>query len=83
MGQSHTELDQSAHREIAAILARADFRYTQARRRLVEILAASHRPLSLPDVLAADGDLTQSSAYRNLDVLERSNVIRRLSTGLY
>ena len=81
MDSSRTEIDLHTHREIAAMLARTDFRYTSARRRLVEVLAGSHRPLSLPDVLVAAGDLTQSSAYRNLDVLERSNVIRRLSTG--
>lgn len=81
IGTSKEELDQATHREIAAMLARTDFRYTRSRRRLVEVLAACDRPLSLPDLLAADGDLNQSSAYRNLDVLERAGIIRRLATG--
>ncbi len=63
------------------MLGRFEHRYTAGRRRLVDVLGGAGRPLSLPEVLAADEQLSQSSAYRNLDVLERSGVIRRLATG--
>jgi Fe2+ or Zn2+ uptake regulation protein len=74
------------HRHVADRLARPDQRYTEhrytgGRRLLVEALALAGRPLTLPDILATTPDLAQSSAYRNLDVLERSGVIRRITVG--
>lgn len=80
-GKAGGALAEATHREIAAMLARAGNRYTGGRRRLVEVLAGAGKPLTLPDVLAADPTLSQSSVYRNLDVLERSGVITRLTTG--
>ncbi len=55
-------------------------RYTAGRRRLVELLVASTAPLSLPEVLDADRTIPQSSAYRNLTVLEEAGVVRKLVT---
>ena len=78
---SNAIVDDSTHRDIAAMLGRGDHRYTQGRRRLVEVLVGLARPATLPDILATDASLTQSSAYRNLDILERSGVIRRVPTG--
>ena len=69
------------HLQIGARLARQEHRYTSGRRQLVEVLAQANQPMTLPDIVAADPDLAQSSAYRNLDVLVRSGVIRRLSAG--
>jgi len=67
------------HDEISELLGRHDHRYTSGRRRLIEVLAAAERPLTLPEVLERDSALSQSSAYRNLDVLESSGAIRRLT----
>ena len=69
---------QRLHDEVGTLLARHDHRYTSGRRRLVEIIAAADRPLTLPEILDADDALSQSSAYRNLDVLESSRAIRRV-----
>ena len=69
------------HLQIGSRLARQDHRYTSGRRQLVDVLAQAGQPLTLPDIVEADPDLAQSSAYRNLDVLVRSGVIRRISAG--
>ena len=60
-------------------LAKADYRYTGSRRSLVGILADAGQPLSMPEILAATR-LPQSSAYRNLTVLENAGVVRRIVT---
>ena len=69
------------HLQIGARLDRQEHRYTTGRRQLVDVLAQAGQPMTLPDIVAADPDLAQSSAYRNLDVLVRSGVIRRISAG--
>lgn len=69
------------HLEIGSRLARQDHRYTTGRRHLVSVLAQAGQPMTLPDIVAADPDLAQSSVYRNLDVLVRSGIIRRISAG--
>ncbi|MCY3910667.1 MAG: Fur family transcriptional regulator [bacterium] len=69
------------HLQIGSRLARQEHRYTSGRRQLVEVLAQAGQPMTLPDIVAADPNLAQSSAYRNLDVLVRSGVIRRISGG--
>ncbi len=68
----------SVHDQAAAMLRQDDHRYTPGRRRLVEVMDAAKGPLTLPQILAEDPELTQSSAYRNLDVLAQSGVIRRI-----
>jgi Fur family ferric uptake transcriptional regulator len=55
-------------------------RYTTGRRALIDALDSSDRPLSIPELLGATADLAQSSAYRNLAVLERAGVVRRIVT---
>ncbi len=55
-------------------------RYTGGRRAIVDELARTPRPLTIPELLAARADLAQSSVYRNLSVLERAGVVRRLLT---
>jgi Fe2+ or Zn2+ uptake regulation protein len=47
----------------------------------VSVLLAAGRPVTLPDITQLAPDLAQSSVYRNLDVLERSGVIRRITAG--
>jgi Fe2+ or Zn2+ uptake regulation protein len=56
-------------------------RYTRGRQALVDVLATAGRPLSIPEILAADPSIPQSSVYRNLTVLEQASVVRKLHAG--
>jgi Fe2+ or Zn2+ uptake regulation protein len=69
------------HEQIARRLSNGGQRYTSARRELVSVLVAAGRPLTLPGISRLAPDLAQSSIYRNLDVLERSGIIRRIAAG--
>jgi Fe2+ or Zn2+ uptake regulation protein len=70
------------HQRIAVVLAGDGQRYTRARRRLVEVLSGTTFPLTLPEIISRDGALAQSSAYRNLVVLERAGVVEKVvATG--
>ena len=62
-------------------LARHDYRYTNGRRRLVDVIAAAGQPVTLPDIVVAAPELAPSSVYRNLDVLERSGVVDRITSS--
>ncbi len=55
-------------------------RYTPRRRALVELLSEVDQPLTIPQLLERRRDLAQSSVYRNLAVLERAGVVRRIVT---
>lgn len=68
------------HETAAARLRAAGQRYTPQRRSITELLAAAGSPLAMPAILDAVGGLTQSSAYRNLAVLEQVGVVRRVIT---
>lgn len=66
----------------AADRLRADGqRYTTQRRALVELLADAPQPLTIPQLLDRQRGLAQSSAYRNLAVLERAGVVHRIVTS--
>lgn len=54
-------------------------RYTASRRRLVAALATAPAPLSIPEILAREPDLAQSSVYRSLSFLEPVGVVKRIS----
>jgi Fe2+ or Zn2+ uptake regulation protein len=69
-------LDKAADARLRA----AGQRYTGQRRSLVGLLAQAGSPLSVPAILEAGGGLTQSSAYRNLSVLEQAGVVRLVVT---
>lgn len=56
-------------------------RYTPGRQALVEVLVAAGRPLSIPEILAVDPSIPQSSVYRNLTVLEQAKVVRKVQGG--
>ena len=56
-------------------------RYTSSRRSLVEALATAGRPSTIPELLGGRPGLAQSSAYRNLAVLEQAGVVHRVVTG--
>ena len=66
------------HDIVAARLQTDGQRYTRSRRKLVDVLAHAGRPLSIPEVLAAEPALPQSSAYRNLVVLEQAGAVGRI-----
>jgi Fe2+ or Zn2+ uptake regulation protein len=72
-----TELD----RVVADRLERYQMRYTTGRRAIVAALRAIGGPVTLPDLLAFSGEITQSSAYRNLALMQEAGVIRRLVHG--
>lgn len=60
-------------------LSTLDQRYTTSRRVLVETLAASARPLTIPEVISAAPELPQSSAYRNVTTLIDAGIVRRVA----
>jgi Fe2+ or Zn2+ uptake regulation protein len=68
------------HATAASRLRAAGQRYTVARESLVVALAGAGKPLTIADVLTACPGLPQSSAYRNLAVLEQAAVVRRVIT---
>ena len=65
------------HQIAAARLHALDQRYTPKRRALVDALSAAG-PSTIPELLATQPALPQSTAYRNLTVLEEAGVVRRL-----
>ena len=69
------------HEIAASRLRQTDQRYTKNRRAIVTALAASDRPVSIPELLSARKGLPQSSAYRNLGLLEEAGVVRRVLGG--
>jgi Fe2+ or Zn2+ uptake regulation protein len=69
------------HDVVAARLQAVGQRYTGNRGRLVALLAGAGRPLSLPEILAAEPGMSQSSAYRNLALLEQVGAVGRILTS--
>jgi Fe2+ or Zn2+ uptake regulation protein len=77
-----TQLDHAEVHNIAAQRVAADGqRYTDGRRQLVDMLIAAGDPQTIADLLARDTNLAQSSVYRNLAVLEKAGVLRRVIGG--
>jgi Fur family transcriptional regulator, ferric uptake regulator len=61
-------------------LARVGQRHTKQRRAILDLVATAGRPVSVPDLLSANGsDVSQSSLYRNLVVLEGVGVLQRVT----
>jgi len=73
--------DSDAHIQAQQRLGAIDARYTSKRKALVEVFIRSKRPMTLPEVIAANASLAQSSVYRNLATLESAGVIHRIVTG--
>jgi Fur family ferric uptake transcriptional regulator len=65
---------------IAGSLGEREQRLTRNRAALVEVLAGSRSPLTIPEIVATDPSLAQSSVYRNLTVLEEIGLVRRIVT---
>ena len=72
--------DLDMDQEVAALLRRADQRYTTGRRRLVAALQGSGGPLTITQILDEDDSLAQSSVYRNLTILEEVGAVTRIVT---
>lgn len=62
-------------------LTERDQRYTTGRREIVDTLAEAGTPVTLPELLRLAPELAQSSAYRNLSLMEEAGVVRRLVHG--
>ncbi|MBV8691062.1 MAG: transcriptional repressor [Actinobacteria bacterium] len=71
-------MDDELHELVAARLRRAGQRYTTARRRLVDHLAAVRRPVTTNDIVRQDPNAVLSSVYRNLGVLTQAGAVRRV-----
>lgn len=69
------------HRMARERLVEREQRYTTGRRRIVDVLAGAGAPITLPELLGRAPDLAQSSAYRNLALMEDAGVVRRLVHG--
>jgi Fe2+ or Zn2+ uptake regulation protein len=69
------------HAIASARLRKDGQRYTSRRRAVVDLLDAADQPLTIPQLLERDAGLAQSSAYRNLAVLERAGVVHRIVTS--
>lgn len=74
-------LEPGLRERIVGRLARGDQRLTSSREALVAVLAVSDRPLTIPEIGAADGGLAVSSIYRNLTMLEEVGVVHRVVTA--
>jgi Fur family transcriptional regulator, ferric uptake regulator len=72
--------DESAE-QLALRLRRIGQRVTPNRLAIVDVLRASGKPLTLPEILASGEELAQSSAYRNLVVLEQAGIVHRIVTN--
>ncbi len=74
MSPAHAEI----HRTVRDRLDDNDQRYTSGRRAVVDALASADGPVTLPELMERAPALAQSSAYRNLAVMEQAGVVRRL-----
>jgi Fe2+ or Zn2+ uptake regulation protein len=68
------------HETVEERLHRVGQRYTPNRHSLVDALLRAPGPMSIGDLLVGRRAVPQSSAYRNLAVLEQAGVIRRVIT---
>jgi Fur family transcriptional regulator, ferric uptake regulator len=66
------------HAGVSARLRRVGQRYTSGRRKLIEALARSDRPVTTAELVSAEIELPQSTTYRNLAVLEQAGVVHRV-----
>ncbi len=77
----HEVIRAELHRTVRDRLDENDQRYTAGRRAVVDALAAADGPITLPELIERSPTLAQSSAYRNLAVMEEVGVVRRLVHG--
>ncbi|MCH2412274.1 MAG: hypothetical protein MK189_04800, partial [Acidimicrobiales bacterium] len=80
MGHLHQDGD-DLHASVDQRLQVAGLRNSRSRQVVVDVLVRAGRPLSLPEILDADVELAQSSAYRNLGELVHAGVARRVESA--
>ncbi len=68
------------HDDVADRLRAVGQRFTPNRREVVDVLGRAERPLTIAEILEGSDGLAQSSAYRNLVVLEQAGAVRRVVT---
>lgn len=68
------------HSAVRERLAEAEQRYSPRRQALVSRLSEVERPITIPELLEANREIPQSSAYRNLAVLEQIGAVVRIAT---
>jgi Fur family transcriptional regulator, ferric uptake regulator len=68
MGEAPADIDRDVHQPVRESLGARGQRYTEQRRRLVEVVVASSRPLAVAE-LAQAVDQPLSSVYRNVRLL--------------
>ena len=68
------------HAAVRGRLAEVNQRYSTGRELLVAKLSEVERPVTIPELLDANPDIAQSSAYRNLAVLEQVGAVTRIAT---
>jgi Fe2+ or Zn2+ uptake regulation protein len=66
---------------VTSRLRRVHQRLTPNRAAIVDVLASSSRPITIPELLDVSDGLAQSSVYRNLVVLEQAGVVHRIVTN--
>lgn len=69
------------HDVVAARLRRADQRYTDGRRAIIDLLMSAGHPVSIAEIAERLPKLPRSSAYRNLVDLETAGVVRRIAAN--
>ena len=69
------------HEKAAGRLRDVGQRYTDGRRHLVDRLVGAAQPVSITELLEQAPRLPQSSAYRNLAVLEQAGVVHRITAS--
>jgi len=74
MPSAHADI----HRTVRDLLDQHDQRYTAGRRAVVAALADAGGPVTLPELIDRAPQVAQSSAYRNLAVMEEVGAVRRL-----
>ena len=77
---SHPDSHSDVEHLVSSRLSAIGQRFTSGRKVIVEVLSDAQRPLSLPEILEQADGLAQSSAYRNLTVLENAGVVVRVIT---
>lgn len=68
------------HAAVRQRLDQVQQRYSSGRELLVVKLAEAERPVTIPELLQANPEIPQSSAYRNLAVLEQVGAVTRIAT---
>ena len=79
MTTAPSQAPRDPHADVERRLAAVGQRYTAGRRRLIDALARAAKPLAIHELLASAA-LPQSSAYRNLTVLEQAGAVHRIVT---